>query len=165
MKLQQTKQGTDSANQLFQTLLEQHPEDIELKLMYGGLLVAQGKNEEAKFQFQLVTEMEPDNAGAWQQLLNLALKSQDIPEVIRICNKCIELFPQSPEYYFYLGIAYYQQEKYQEALNAYYAGLNVIPKDNLPLKSDFYGQIGDIYYQMKQMDQAYKAYDLSLIHI
>ncbi len=162
LKLQQTKQGTDSANQLFQTLLEQHPEDIELKLMYGGLLVAQGKNEEAKFQFQLVTEMEPDNAGAWQQLLNLALKSQDIPEVIRICNKCIELFPQSPEYYFYLGIAYYQQEKYQEALNAYYAGLNVIPKDNLPLKSDFYGQIGDIYYQMKQMDQAYKAYDEAL---
>ncbi|SEF85018.1 tetratricopeptide repeat protein [Parabacteroides chinchillae] len=162
LKLQQTKQGTESANQLFQTLLEQHPEDIDLKLMYGGLLLAQGKNEEAKFQFQLVTEMEPDNAGAWQQLLNLALKSEDIPEVMRICNKCIELFPQSPEYYFYLGIAYYQQGKYQEALNAYYTGLNIIPKENLPLKSDFYGQIGDIYYQMKKMDQAYKAYDEAL---
>ena len=45
-------------------LLEQHPEDIDLKLMYGGLLMAQGKTEEAKFQFQLVTEMEPSNAGA-----------------------------------------------------------------------------------------------------
>ena len=162
LKLQQTKQGTESANLLFQTLLEQHPEDINLKLMYGGLLVAQGKNDEAKFQFQLVTEMEPENAGAWQQLLNLALKSEDIPEVMRICNKCIELFPQAPEYYFYLGIAYYQQEKYQEALNAYYTGQNIIPKENMPLKSDFYGQIGDIYYQMKKMDQAYKAYDEAL---
>ena len=162
LKLQQTKQGTESANLLFQTLLEQHPEDINLKLMYGGLLVAQGKNDEAKFQFQLVTEMEPENAGAWQQLLNLALKSEDIPEVMRICNKCIELFPHAPEYYFYLGIAYYQQEKYQEALNAYYTGQNIIPKENMPLKSDFYGQIGDIYYQMKKMDQAYKAYDEAL---
>ena len=59
LKLQQTKQGTENANHLFQTLLEQHPEDIDLKLMYGGLLMAQGKTEEAKFQFQLVTEMEP----------------------------------------------------------------------------------------------------------
>ncbi len=71
-------------------------------------------------------------------------------------------FPESPEYYFYLGIAYYQQQKYQEALNTYYAGLNIIPKENLPLKSDFYGQIGDIYYQMGQLDQAYKAYDEAL---
>ena len=121
LKLQQTKQGTENANHLFQTLLEQHPEDIDLKL-----------------------------------------KGEDIPEVIRICTACMELFPESPEYYFYLGIAYYQQQKYQEALNTYYAGLNIIPKENLPLKSDFYGQIGDIYYQMGQLDQAYKAYDEAL---
>lgn len=162
MKLQQSKQGTENANALFLTLLEQHPEDVDLKLMYGGLLMAQGKTEEAKFQFQLVTEMEPDNAGAWQQLLNTALKGEDLPEVIRICTACMELFPDAPEYYFYLGIAYYQQQKYQEALNTYYAGLNIIPKENPGLKSDFYGQIGDIYYQMKQLDQAYKAYDEAL---
>ena len=162
LKLQQTKKGTDSANALFQTLLEQHPEDTDLKQMYGSLLIAQGKTDEARFQFQLITEMEPENAAAWQQLLNMSLKAEDIPEVIRICTKCQELFPDAPEYYFYLGIAYYQQEKYQEALNTYYAGINIIPTDNPRLKSDFYGQIGDIYYQMKQMDQTYKAYDEAL---
>lgn len=162
LKLQQTQKGTESANDLFRTLLEQHPEDTELKQMYGALLMAQGKNEEARFQFQLITEMEPDNAAAWQQLLSFALKSEDIPEVIRICTRCQELFREAPEYYFYLGIAYYQQEKYQEALNTYYAGLNIIPAENVGLKSDFYGQIGDIYYQMKKMDQAYKSYDEAL---
>ena len=150
LKLQQTKKGTDSANALFQTLLEQHPEDTDLKQMYGSLLIAQGKTDEARFQFQLITEMEPENAAAWQQLLNMSLKAEDIPEVIRICTKCQELFPDAPEYYFYLGIAYYQQEKYQEALNTYYAGINIIPTDNPRLKSDFYGQIGDIYYQMNE---------------
>lgn len=162
LKLQQTQKGTESANALFQTLLEQHPEDTDLKQMYGGLLVAQDKTDEARFQFQLITEMEPENVGAWQQLLQLALKSEDIAEVVRICTRCQELFPDAPEYYFYLGIGYYQQEKYQEALSTYYAGLNVIPAENMGLKSDFYGQIGDIYYQMKQMDQAYKAYDEAL---
>ena len=161
-RLQQTQQGIENANSLFQTLLDQHPEDTELKLMYGSLLMAQQKEEEAKFQFQLVTEMEPSNEAAWQQLLNMALKREDIPEVIRICTKCKEVFPESPEYYFYLGIGYYMQEKYQESLDTYYAGLKIIPEENGVVKSNFYGQIGDLYYQMKKMDEAYKAYDEAL---
>ena len=161
-RLQQTQQGIENANSLFQTLLDQHPEDIELKLMYGSLLMAQQKEEEAKFQFQLVTEMEPSNEGAWQQLLNISLKGEDIPEVIRICTRCKELFPEAPEYYFYLGIGYYMQEKYQESLDTYYAGLKIIPEGNGVVKSNFYGQIGDLYYQMEKMDEAYKAYDEAL---
>ena len=161
-RLQQTQQGIENANSLFQTLLDQHPEDTELKLMYGSLLMAQQKEEEAKFQFQLVTEMEPSNEGAWQQLLNISLKGEDIPEVIRICTRCKELFPEAPEYYFYLGIGYYMQEKYQESLDTYYAGLKMIPEGNGVVKSNFYGQIGDLYYQMEKMDEAYKAYDEAL---
>lgn len=161
-RLQQTQQGIENANSLFQTLLDQHPEDTELKLMYGSLLMAQQKEEEAKFQFQLVTEMEPSNEGAWQQLLNISLKWEDIPEVIRICTRCKELFPEAPEYYFYLGIGYYMQEKYQESLDTYYAGLKIIPEGNGVVKSNFYGQIGDLYYQMEKMDEAYKAYDEAL---
>lgn len=161
-RLQQTQQGIENANSLFQTLLDQHPEDTELKLMYGSLLMAQQKEEEAKFQFQLVTEMEPSNEGAWQQLLNISLKGEDIPEVIRICTRCKELFPEAPEYYFYLGIGYYMQEKYQESLDTYYAGLKIILEGNGVVKSNFYGQIGDLYYQMEKMDEAYKAYDEAL---
>ncbi len=162
IRLQQTQQGTGTVNTLFETLLEQHPEETELKLMYASLLIAQDKKEEAKFQLQLVTEMEPENPAAWQQLLNISLQSQDLPEVIRICKRCMELFPDAPEYYFYLGIAYYQQENYEEALNAYEDGLKIIPSENMPLKSDFYGQIGDINYQINRMDKAFEAYDEAL---
>ncbi|MDH6303459.1 tetratricopeptide (TPR) repeat protein [Parabacteroides sp. PF5-5] len=162
IRLQQTQQDTGSANTLFETLLEQHPEETELKLMYGTLLVAQGKKEEAKFQFQLVTEMEPENEAAWQRLLELFLQSQDMPEVIRVCNRCMELFPDAPEYYFYLGVAHYQEENYPDALMAYQKGLEVIPAENTPLKSDFYGQIGDLNHQMGQMDKAFEAYDEAL---
>ncbi len=162
LKLQQSNQGLDTSTALFETLIEQHPEDTDLKMMYGGLLAAQGKNDEAKFQYQLVTEMEPENPGAWQQLLNMATKAADFREVVRICTRCIELFPDSPEYYFFLGVAHYQEGNYQSTLDAYQAGLVVIPVENMDLKSDFYGQIGDTYYQMGALEKAYAAYDEAL---
>lgn len=162
VRLQQSQQETGSANALFETLLEQHPNETKLNLMYGTLLQLQGKNQDAEFQFRLVTEAEPENVEAWQQLLSLALKSENIPEVIRICEKCNELFPKAPEFYFYLGIAYYQQKEYQRALDAYRAGIAVIEPENAKLLSDFYGQTGDIYYQLEQLDQAYEAYDQAL---
>lgn len=161
-QLQQSRNGTEAANALFQTLLEQHPEDTELKLHYGSLLAMQGKTDEAQFQYRLVTEMEPDNESAWQQLLNLAFRAENIDEAIRICRKCQELFPEAPGYYFYLGIAYYQQNDYRKALETYREGLAKIPEDNRPLRSDFYGQIGDIYYQMKQVEDAFNAYEQAL---
>lgn len=160
VSLQQSQKDTESANPLFETLLEQHPEDIELKQMYGGLLTIQGKTDEAKFQFQLITEMEPENMAAWQQLLNLSVR--DVPEMIRISKKCIELFPDVPQYCLWLGLAYFQDENYQGALQAYREGIEVTTDENLPLKSDFYGQIGDTYYYLNQMEQAYAAYDEAL---
>ena len=161
-RLQQTKQGLAKADLLFLTLLEQHPEDTELKMMYGSLLLAQEKQEEAKTQFSLVTEMAPDNEAAWQQLLNLALKEENVSEIIRICEKCMQLFPKSPEYYFYMGIGYFQQKEYQKTLDTYYAGLKIVPDDNRVMKSNFYGQIGDVYYQLGNMAETYKAYDEAL---
>ena len=162
VRLQQNKQDIEGANTLFKTLLEQHPEETELKLMYGSLLAMQDKTEEARFQFQLVTEMEPDNAGAWQQLLNLSLKADNMEEVKRICLKCQELFPNAPEYYFYLGIAHYQLKEYDKALETYQAGIRIIDKENTSQLSDFYGQIGDIYYQQKNVTKAYEAYEEAL---
>lgn len=162
MQLQRTKKGFESANSLFETLLEQHPNEPELNLMYAGFLKEQNKTDDAKFQFRLVTEMAPEKVEAWQQLLLLELRNENITEAIRICLKGQELFPAAPEFYFYLGIAYYQEKEYQKALNTYEAGLKIIDPKNTPLISDFYGQIGDLYYQMKQMDKAYAAYDEAL---
>lgn len=161
-QLQQSQKDLQGVNGLFETLMNQHPEETRLKLMYAGLLTLQEKHDEARFQYQVVTEMEPQNESAWQQLLNLSLKDERMEDVVAICLKCIELFPESPEYYFYLGIGYFQSKQYQEAIDTYQKGLKIIPSENKRLISDFYGQIGDIYFQINEADTAFYYYDNAL---
>lgn len=162
VQLQRSKQDIDGANTLFRTLLEQHPEESRLKLVYGEFLATQNKFDEARFQYQLVTESEPENINAWQQLLRLSFQIQNMDEVIRICNKCQEIFPDAMEFRLYLGIAYYQKKKYQQAIETYYAGIQHIPKENPGLTSDFYGQIGDTYFRIGETDKSFEAYEEAL---
>ena len=161
-QLEQSKQDVESANGLFHTLLEQHPDESQLKLVYGEFLYTQDKIDEARFQIQLVTEMEPENMDAWMQLLRLSFDTRDFDGVIRICKKCIEIFPETMEFYYYLGIAYYQKKEFQSALDTYSAAISVIPESNRPLISEFYGQKGDTYFKMRETDKAFNAYEEAL---
>lgn len=155
-------QGLESADTLFHTLLEQHPDDSRLKLAYGEFLATRQKIEEARFQYQLVTESEPENIEAWQQLLRLSLHTGDMDEMIRICTKCREIFPEAMEFYFYQAIAYSQKKEYQQTIDLCTEALQRIPAENKGLMSDFYGQIGDAYFRLKDTEKSFQAYEEAL---
>jgi tetratricopeptide (TPR) repeat protein len=157
-----SKKGVESANALFETLMEQHSQDKELNQVYGQFLLSQNKIEEAKFQFQVVTEALPEKISAWTQLLDIALKEEKPDEIITICNGALIYFPKIPEFYFYKGTACLLKKEYQQAVNTYLEGLETIPPENRGLLSSFYGQIADTYYQSNQPEEAYAAYDKAL---
>ena len=160
--LQKNKKEFENANSLFETLMEQHPQETELNLMYGSFLFAQEKIEEAKFQFQVVTESSPENVAAWEQLLRLSFTERKPENSIEICKLALIHFPESPHFYFYLGIAYYQTKEYQKSLQSYRDGIQYVDPNDVMLLSDFYGQIGDLYHQTKNKDLAYENYEKAL---
>ena len=157
-----SSQDIEGANTLFETLFEQHPDESQLKLNYGQFLFALEKYDEARFQIQLVTESEPENVEAWQQLLQLAIQMDDFDEAIRICNKCRDIFPEDMLFSYYLGNVYYQKKEYRLALEIYEAAIPLIPNENIPLKSSFYSIIGDTYFKMRETDKAFNAYEEAL---
>jgi len=163
-QLQSSKQDIEGVDALFQTLLVQHPDESRLKMVYGMYLSTLKKFDEARFQVQLVTESDPENLEAWQQLLQFSLQTRDFDEVIRICKKCHEIFPESLEFRDYLGIAYYQKKEYQAAIETYKETIPLIPAGNGQQISYFYGNIGDTYFKMKETDKAFAAYEEALRH-
>jgi tetratricopeptide (TPR) repeat protein len=151
-----------TANTLFETLMEQHPQDKELNRMYGQFLLMQGKTEEAKFQLQVVTEALSDDITAWTQLLEIVVKEGNPDEIIRICEGALVYFPDVPEFYFYRGTAYALKQDYLQALEVYRQGMDLTPVDNKMLLSTFAGQIADLYYQSGNRQNAFLYYDKAL---
>ncbi len=160
--LQRDKKGMEGLDALFKTLQEQHPQEMDLNMLYGNYLMTQGRVEDAKFQYQVVTEMAPSDEDAWKQLLAINLKENNMDECIRICQAAQMHFPDMPDFYFYEGVSYYQKKEYARALSIFQKGLTFVPEEDTDLLSDFYGQIGDLYFQMKEKDKAYASYDTAL---
>ena len=157
-----SSQDIEGANSLFETLLEQHPDESQLKLNYGQFLFALDKFDEARFQIQLVTESEPENIEAWQQLFQLAIQTDDLDEAIRICNKCRDIFPDETLFSYYLGSVYYQKKNFQSAIETLEEAIPLIPNENRNLKSNFYSLKGDTYFKMRETDKAFNAYEEAL---
>ena len=152
----------ETANRLFEILMANQSQNRELNQMYGQFLVLQGKMEEAKFQFQLVTEAMPEDLSSWINLLQIVLKEENTDEIISICESAIIYFPDIAEIYLYLGTAYFLKENHEKALSAYLNGLDAVPSENRRFLSIFAGQIADIYYQQGQKDQSFEYYKKSL---
>ena len=157
--LQSAKQGLEEANTLFQTLIEQHPNESMLQMTFGRFLTEQRMFDEAHFQFQLVTESEPENLEAWQLLLQLSFQMENMDETIRICLKCQEIFPDAMVFRYFHGIACLQQKKYDEAIQIFQEGITLAPKENRNEISEFYGLIGDAFFRLKETEKAFEAYE------
>jgi len=161
-QLRYSKQDIDGANVLFEMLLDQHPDDSRLKLVYGSALIMQKKYDEAQFQIKIVTESEPENIEAWVQLLQLSVQIRDFDEVVRICEKCQEIFPKMVEFYYYMGVAHYQRKDFQSAVDTYLNAISQFSTENVSDLSDFYGQLGDAYFKLREIDKSFNAYEEAL---
>lgn len=159
--LQINKKDTENVNALFDTLMIQHPQEPDLNLMYGNLLLLQEKKDEARFQYQLYAEANPTNPVGWEKMLFTAFPDS-LQLSIEICQEALEYITDQPQFYFYLGISEYMEENYTPALEALQKGVTYVDENNKRLLADFYGQIGDLYYHLEKKDSAFLMYDKSL---
>lgn len=161
--LQQSKKDLGGVNAYFDSLMNLYPQEPKLNLMYGNLLMLQGKKQNAHFQYQVFTESNPTNPTGWEQLLRTTFPDS-IDASIKICKTAISYVPEQPQFYFYLGICQFQKEDYKSALQTYQTGLGYVDPENGQMLSDYYGQIGDLFNKIGQRDSSYSSYEKALIY-
>ena len=150
---------------LFDSMLAQEQENADVAMLAAQYLLSKRMDEKAKPVLWKVLELDPENKPARLQVLSFAISKEDLDEVIRICSPAVEYMPEALEFYYYWGIAHYQKEQHDEALEVFKKGVRqVTPDSEKTMVSDFYSIMGDLYHIKKMNVEAYAAYDSALVY-
>ena len=149
---------------LFDRILEASPKDADMAEMKVAYMTLKNMPDSVvKTGLQQVLRIAPENAGARIQLLQMALSKMDWDETIDICEDGTLYNPDEMPFYYYLGLAQYQKNDHDAALDAFHRGVSQItPQSNVDIVSDFYYFMGDILYSKGLEEEAMAAYDSCL---
>ncbi len=160
------QEGGDSTRvlYLFRRMLEQPQMDADVAILCATYMnLKKMPNDTISAVLDQVLKVAPDNAAARLQLVSYAWQAEDMPRIISLCQDARQYNPDEMAFYYYQGIAYYKQEKLDEALNAFQNGISVISQQSDPdIVSDFYAVMGDVLHQKGLDKEAFAAYDSCL---
>lgn len=150
---------------LFDRILQQDQEDTQLPMLYIQYLFSKGMEKETQPVLQQVLDIDPTNTAARMTLLGEAVKTEDYKEVTRLCEGGVVANPDRPEFYFYLAIAYNQDNRNEDVIRTCRKALEQARKGTKKeVISDFFTIMGDAYYAEKLSEEAYAAYDSALVY-
>ncbi|MBQ4386313.1 MAG: tetratricopeptide repeat protein [Prevotella sp.] len=160
------RQGGDSTRvlQLFHRMIDGSTADADIALFCATYMSLKKMPQDSISPvLERVLELAPDNAAARLQLVSYAWQAEDKDRVIALCRDARQYNPDEMAFYYYQGIAYYQKDQLDDALNAFQNGISVITDQSDPdIVSDFYAVMGDIMHQKGREQEAYAAYDSCL---
>lgn len=161
------QEGGDSTRvlQLFRKMLARPQSDEDMALLCASYMNAKQMPKDSITRvLEQALAIAPDNSMARLQLVGYAWEKEDMDRVVSLCQDARQYNPDEMAFYYYQGIAFYKQEKLDEALSAFKNGIGVIKDDSNPeIVSDFYAVMGDILHQQGQAEEAFAAYDSCLV--
>jgi len=160
------RQGGDSTQvlALFHRMLDRPQQDADMAELCAAYMdLKKMPRDSVMAMLQKVLAIAPDNAGARLQLVAYAWDRKDHDEVIALCQEARQYNPEEMAFYYYQGMAYYQKDNHDKALEAFQNGISVINEESNPaIVSDFYAVMGDLLHQKGLTRQAFEAYDSCL---
>jgi tetratricopeptide (TPR) repeat protein len=95
--------------------------------------------------------------------VQLLWPKKDWDGIINLCKPAVQYNPEEMAFYYFMGLAYFQKDDEDKALDAFRRGVGEINSQSNPeIVSDFYALMGDILQKKGLMKQSYAAYDSCL---
>lgn len=160
------RDGGDSTQvlEMFHKLLQQPQKDADIASLCAAYMsLKEMPRDTIAAILHTILRIAPDNAGARLQLVSYAWDAKDLDEVVSLCQDARQYNPEEMAFYYYQGMAFYQKDQRDKALEAFQNGISVITQESNPaIVSDFYAVMGDLFYQKGMPQQAFEAYDSCL---
>lgn len=125
--LKERREAFSEEQRRFQSLLEAHPRDAEIRYRYGEFLLSSGRTEEALRKFKETLALRPDRAEVHNAMGIAHLRMDRLKEAALEFEKVIQARPDLPEAHFNLAGVYIRLNKLRQAKSEYKKTLDLDP--------------------------------------
>ena len=146
------------------TAVATDPRLLHLRLSY---IVTHDTNNDSTYLATLrqMVELEPTNKNALMLLFTAYNEKQEFALLEDLCRRAVVNLPGEITCHYFLGLTLYQQDKHEEALRAFLAGIVQNNGEASPnMVANLFSIVGDLYHELGQTHQAYAAYDSCLTY-
>lgn len=149
---------------LFGQIMEANPQDSAMAELNAAYMSLKKMPEDTINQALMrVLRISPDNAGARLQIIQSKWRKQQWDDIISLCQQAVAYNPGEMTFYYFLGLAYFQKDDHDRALDAFSRSVGEInAQSNAEIVSDAYSIMGEILHRKGRKQEAYAAYDSCL---
>ena len=156
------KDTTHRTDHLFDVLIEQHPLEPQIRVLYSECLMVIDNNEGAAEQIDYALNLDPTNKELWTRLMAYYLYAGNYKKAIEVGDKAIRLNPDNVELYSYLGSSCYSVKQYDKAIEVYDKALAILDSTQVDDRSNLLSGKADVKFAMGDTIAAFALYDQSL---
>jgi tetratricopeptide (TPR) repeat protein len=138
-----------------------HPKDAQALSIYADILYKNGRKTEALAQYKASIANDKKRFYPWQYILIINTELKNFDEVLRQAELAADYFPTQPLVYYMSGVAYFQKEKYADALTQFEQAVPMLGAKST-MRQDVNHQLARTLTMLKQYDKAAAQWQLAL---
>ncbi|MCC7303707.1 MAG: tetratricopeptide repeat protein [Bacteroidia bacterium] len=144
------------ADTLMRIVEEVNPTDARTFTVIGDFYYRDKKYSQSYDAFMKALALDRSKYAIWHQVMILQSQLDLYPEMKNTALECVELFPNEPAPYLFMGVSLIKENNSKEAILKLKAGKELVIEDP-PMMLQFYSYLGEAYHK----EQDYKSSDLS----
>lgn len=118
-RIYQAQGKREASKAVIQQVLEDHPDELALRMQYAHMLVEDKQYKAASEQYLLLQQKQPDNADVLLNLALLYIETDQLDEAAELLEHLVELDQKIDIARYYLGRIEQNREQYKSAIAHY----------------------------------------------
>lgn len=148
--------------ELFATLLDQHPHEVDIHDLYCSYLIAIEDYAGAAEQLGYALDIDPSSEERWRTLLSLYMQADDYAKSAEKGETALRYHPSSAMIHLMLGTDYNLMKEYDKALSNLNKAMELTDSVDYEAISQIMSSMGDVYYAKGDRDSAFVYYDKAI---
>ncbi|WP_025765236.1 tetratricopeptide repeat protein [Dyadobacter tibetensis] len=146
---------------LAKQLMDTHPGESKVQVIYADLLMRNGRKPEARDAYVRASVLDPSVYEIWGAVLQLDGELNQPDSLLAHSEKALEVFPNQGMFWYSNGMAHLIKKNYRQAISSLEESLKLVGERN-DMVPYIYGQLGDAYNGLGEHKKSDASYELSL---